>query len=1361
MDGGDAAQTPVAASSEYHSLHTSRAQSDQSAKAHMKQPQSTSSSAGANGAPPPLTGTTAPITGNSEAGDSENGQNADYRVVPLPQRLPTQPPSNIEEFCSNVVITSKYTTWNFLPLFMVESFRKLANAYFLLVSILQCVPDITNTGGLPSNLPVLMFILAVDGVLAIIEDRRRHRADNEANSAECHIITATYTGTSTHLKPTQDPDVSVIQWSDLTVGTIVKLRNRETAPADLVILAVDETDPSDPNGICYVETKSLDGETNLKLRQACENTLHALTAQQVTSLKGYVRCENPNKVIGRFDGTLTMSAQSARPPKHQQQHHAPPTSGFSDDSATVQMPLSIKNVLLRGCQLRNTDWIYGLVANTGPDTKIMQSSVAARPKWSAINEEVNKMIIWLFLFLCALCAAAATAHVVWMYNNQTDTAYLGANRGYASQWFVTAGAYFLLMYNMIPVSLYVTMSSVMFIQAIFMTWDIDMYYDKLDVRMIVRSMGLNEELGQISYVFSDKTGTLTCNVMEFRKCSINGISYGTGTTEIGRAALRRKGIVVADEPLSGSSGTSATKHSAKVPYVNFEDARLMSALERTDRNGGSPEADFFLHLSLSQTVIPEVIEGSNEVRFSASSPDEQALVSGAKFFGFSFESRGLGIARVRLRNKSLMINKDAESELQEFKILDVLEFTSDRKRMSVIAQYPNGELWVLTKGADNMIFPLLSKSQNSPEVMKETMRHLETFGDDGLRTLTIARRRIDEKEYAVWSKRFKDANSSLDEIEKRKNNLPNLIDDLMCEIEKDLILLGATAIEDKLQNHVPRAISNLMKAGMKVWMLTGDKQETAINISYACQLMDNDMKQIVLNCDLFPTQDAVLAHLVEANSQTAHSRQAVVIDGECLEMTLLDDRCREEFLKLAMSCEGVVCCRVSPSQKAEVVTLVRTTNKDARTLAIGDGANDVAMIQRAHVGVGICGMEGMQAVNSSDYAIGQFYFLEKLLLHHGRLNYKRMSVLVGYMFYKNIVMVLAQYYYMVSSNASGQKFYSEIAIQVYNIAYTSLPIIVLGVFDYDVPWSVGRHFPQLYLIGPRRELFNNYTFIKWMCSAVFESLVIFVLVMFGFNDWTSNAGSAPMVQYGLLCFTCVVLVTNMKLIMLQMSWSFYGGLLWWCGVISYLPLSIILSSSIVSLFPSDYGSFQNTLGHASYWLVIPICCVICLLRHFAWTAYQRSFYPLPWQIVQESYVLHKGELQSARPVSPSQIDMEAGIPMMNGMQDDDSNNYFTASSPKHSERQTERMSSSQHSQKRKERISSSSGFAYSYDPETAMAESYMTTHSIRSVSSALSEAENRGRKSREDSRSSEYGDSPSASVTDGSRPSHTTAGLFV
>lgn len=765
----------------------------------------------------------------------------------------------------------------------------------------------------------------------------------------------------------------------------------------------------------------------------------------------------------------------------------------------------------------------------------------------------------------------------------------------------------------------------------------------------------------------------------------------------------------------------------------------MSKLEGGDR---CIEAEFFLHLGLCHTVIPETVEGSDEVRLSASSPDEQALVSGAKYFGFSFESRGLGIARVRISNKAMMTNKNAASELVEYKILDVLEFTSDRKRMSVIAQYPNGEYWILTKGADNMIYPLLSKTKNHPDLLRETSTHLESFGDDGLRTLTIARRRLEASEYEQWSQRFKAANSSLEEIDKRKNGKPNQIDALMSEIERDLVLLGATAIEDKLQQHVPRAIANLMRASMKVWMLTGDKQETAINISYACQLMDNDMKQIILNMETFPNKEKLYSHLVESlrpDPSDGKQRKAVVIDGECLEVTLLDDGCRDAFLKLAMSCEAVVCCRVSPSQKAEVVTLVRTTNKKARTLAIGDGANDVAMIQRAHVGVGICGQEGMQAVNSSDYAIGQFYFLEKLLLHHGRLNYKRMSILVGYMFYKNIVMVLAQYFYMYSTGISGQKFYSELGFQMYNLAYTSLPIIVLGVFDYDVPWEVSSKFPELYQVGPRMELFNTRTFMKWIASAIFESGMIIFFVLYGFNEDQSNTGSAPMVQYGLITFTLVVLVCNLKLVMLQMSWTVIGAVCWFIGVLAYLPLSIIVSSYWVSLFTTDYGSFQNTLLQETYWLVIPVCVVAALLRNFSFVAFQRRFYPEPWQIVQERYVISK----SAGPGVHSPFDLEAGEANDHGR-------------PYLAVEEVERVS--QMPAERKKRVSS--GFAFSYDPQTTAAESYMASHSVSSASSAITEAESRRRVSREDSRASDFGDVIGDRVSEhsGSGNANTNAG---
>ncbi|RHZ31571.1 hypothetical protein DYB37_012311, partial [Aphanomyces astaci] len=594
----------------------------------------------------PTAGTAAPGTAYREITKSPKPSSAEIttdNAAPSEYRQLYLNPRGNEvhgPFCTNVVITSKYTVWSFLPKFTVESFAKLANAYFLVVSALQCIPAISNTNGIPSSLPVLLFILAVDGTLAIIEDRRRHLADEEANSAKCNVVNRS-TGA-----------LETILWSALQVGQIVKLDNRGTAPADLLILAVHEVDVDHKAGICYVETKSLDGETNLKLRQAMESTLEVQTEAEVSALHGRVECEQPNKAISRFAGSFFVD-----------QH----------DGSIANHPISIKNILLRGCQLRNTEWMYGLVLNTGPDTKIMQSSAKPVAKWSSINGQVNRMIQWLLLLLVLLCSGSATAYVFWdntfnAYACATavpPTCYLSLETNSAVQrWFVGFGQYFLLMYQIIPVSLYVTISTVMFLQAIFMSWDLDMYFEELDVRMIVRTMGLNEELGQISYVFSDKTGTLTCNVMEFRKCSINGVSYGLGTTEIGmfftkiptfllyfslsfmiskgRAALKRKGLPVPEVPVS--------KKGAKVPYVNFEDPRLhqkLTAIPLNSSTNWTKEAEFFLHLAICHTVIPEQAtdkHGDAVLRYSASSPDEQALVSAAKFFGFAFESRGLGVA---------------------------------------------------------------------------------------------------------------------------------------------------------------------------------------------------------------------------------------------------------------------------------------------------------------------------------------------------------------------------------------------------------------------------------------------------------------------------------------------------------------------------------------------------------------------------------------------------------------------------------------------------------------------------------------------------------------------------------------------
>ncbi|KAG3115428.1 Phospholipid-transporting ATPase 3 [Phytophthora idaei] len=1095
------------------------------------------------------------------------------------------PGNAVFDKCSNVVVTSKYNLATFLPKFLKESFAKVANFFFLMVCVLQSIPSISNTYGYPTNAPVLFFVISIDAVFAVMEDLRRHKSDNEANSATCHVI--------------QDGQVVDRKWADIKVGDFLQIRNREVIPADVLVLAVAEPVGEPPSGICYVETKSLDGETNLKLRQAVAATMSSLAnPAELALLRGVVKCEQPNPHISKFAGKVEVTV--------------------GDGCGVEVMPLSVKNVLLRGCNLRNTDWVFGLVLNTGNDTKIMQSASGAPSKWSDLMLNINRMIVILCLGLFVACAMAATCYITWQYDIVRNAWYIQLteserNRTRFVAFIQMLFYYFLLLYQVIPISLYVSMTSVKFLQSRFMSWDLEMYHAETDTPAIVRTMELNEELGQISYVFSDKTGTLTCNVMEFRKCSINGISYGSGITEIGRAALVRAGKPIPPEPKLDPS-------IKKIPFVNFVDKSLFDGMKGS---AGEKQKEkimqFFEHLAVCHTVIPEKLE-SGEVRLSASSPDEQALVAGAAFAGFKFESRSVGTALV-----------DVLGQRVTYEVLDVLEFNSTRKRMSVVVRKPSGELLLYTKGADMMIYQRLKNDPAMLKLKNTTRDHMEKYADDGLRTLALAVKKLDERWFQQWKMRFDDVQGNVAEIDRRKDGKPNAIDDLMEEIEEGLELIGATAIEDKLQDGVPQCLANLTRAGIKVWMLTGDKEETAINISYACSLLDNSIQQVIVNATTCPDEAAIRAKLNAAAREFLDGAKgmaggsekeiSLVIDGEALEMALRPGTA-PHLLSFAKLCRAVICNRVSPAQKAEMVKLVRDNIKTVRTLAIGDGANDVAMIQAAHVGVGISGQEGMQAVNSSDYAIAQFRFLERLLLVHGRWNYIRISKLVLYMFYKNITLVLAQYWYGYLSGASGSKMYWEIGVQLYNVAFTGLPIVVVGVLDKDLPAPFSIEYPDLYRRGPDRFFFNMYTFCRWIAAAFYESLIIFVVMSYGFNASEKAGGSESRVEFGMVAFSLTVLIVNIKIWMIADRWTLLSFSLWLGSVISWFGFATLGTETpyfaTFKIGYDEFGAFAPTAKTWGYFLVLVMGCSLALGRHIAYNLYQRTFHPDLAQLLQES-----------------------------------------------------------------------------------------------------------------------------------------------
>ena len=784
-------------------------------------------------------------------------------------------------------------------------------------------------------------------------------------------------------------------WKNVRVGDFVRIFNEDPVPADVIIL-----NTSDPDGACYVETKNLDGETNLKVRQALHSGRGIKHAKDCEQTEFVIESEPPHANLYQYSGVARWTQKSASDP--------------TSPGNPMAEPISINNVLLRGCSLRNTEWILGVVVFTGQETKIMLNSGMTPSKRSRIARELNWDVIYNFVILFFMCLVTGIINgVIWSQgNNSLDYFEFGSIGGNPPvDGIITFVAAIILFQNLVPISLYISLEIIRTLQAFFIYSDTFMYYEKVDYPCTPKSWNISDDLGQIEYIFSDKTGTLTQNVMEFKKCSINGIPYGEAYTEAQAGMQRRQGIDVEaeGEKVHKQIAEARVKMLADLrrihpnPYLHDEELTFVAPDFVNDLQGQAGDEQkaaneqFMLALALCHTVITERLPGNPpKIEFKAQSPDEAALVATARDCGFTVMGRS---------NEGIILNIMGQEK--EFQVLNTLEFNSSRKRMSAILRMPDGKLMLFCKGADSVIYSRLRKGEQQA-LRKDTAEHLEMFAREGLRTLCIAQKELNEEEYRLWNKEHDLAAAA---IVDREDKLETVSD----AIERDLTLLGGTAIEDRLQDGVPDTIALLADAGIKLWVLTGDKVETAINIGFSCNLLNNEMDLIVFKMedDTIPAAEAELdKHLASfgisgsdeelkiarKNHEPPAPTHAIVIDGDALKI-VLDESLRQKFLLLCKQCKSVLCCRVSPAQKAAVVQMVKD-GLDVMTLSIGDGANDVAMIQEADVGVGIAGEEGRQAVMSSDYAIAQFRFLQRLVLVHGRWSYRRLAETIANFFYK-------------------------------------------------------------------------------------------------------------------------------------------------------------------------------------------------------------------------------------------------------------------------------------------------------------------------------------------------------------------------
>lgn len=1069
-----------------------------------------------------------------------------------------------EGYPNNYVSTSKYNLATFIPKFLVEQFSKYANLFFLFTAFIQQVPGVSPTNRYTTIAPLSLVLLA-SAFKEISEDLKRHQSDSELNSRTCQVL---------------DPNtVSFVPraWKDVRVGDLIRLESDDFIPADMILIS-----SSEPEGLSYIETSNLDGETNLKIKQASHQTAHLTSAAAFARLAGHLRSEQPNNSLYTYEGTLELSGQ--------------------------KIPMSPDQLLLRGAQMRNTPWCYGLVVFTGHETKLMRNATAAPIKRTAVERQVNVQIVFLFIVLLALSLSSTIGSSIrqWFFAKNQWYLLSAELTGNRAKGFIEDILTFVILYNnLIPISLIVTMEVVKYQQAQLINSDLDMYYAKTDTPALCRTSSLVEELGQIEYIFSDKTGTLTRNEMEFRQASIAGVAYADIVDESKRGEVDENGQV------TGGQRTFAELR-------KLERAEGLTGGMSAGGSGGSGGGkevyvvrEFLSLLAVCHTVIPEM-KGEKLV-YQASSPDEAALVAGAELLGYKFYQR---------KPKSVFVEIAGVS--QQFDILNVCEFNSTRKRMSTVVRGPDGKIKLYCKGADTVILERLSKNQPYTE---QTLVHLEDYATEGLRTLCLAMREIPEAEYQQWSVLYDQAAATI-------NGRGDALDKAAEIIEKEMFLLGATAIEDKLQEGVPETIHTLQMAGIKVWVLTGDRQETAINIGMSCRLISESMNLVIINEEnAHDTQEFITKRLNAIKNQRKSGELedlALVIDGKSLTWAL-EKEISKTFLELAILCKAVVCCRVSPLQKALVVKLVKKNQKSI-LLAIGDGANDVSMIQAAHVGIGISGVEGLQAARSADVAISQFRYLKKLLLVHGSWSYQRLSKLILYSFYKNIVLYMTQFWYSFFNNFSGQIAYESWTLSFYNVIFTVLPPLVIGVFDQFVSARMLDRYPQLYMLGQQNAFFTPTSFWLWFANAIYHSLVLYgfsIILFWGDLKQTDGLDTGHWF-WGTTLYLAVLLTVLGKAALVSDLWTKYtvaaipGSFIF---TMIFLPLYALAAPAIG--FSTEYAGIVPRLWeNGVFYLTLLLLPVVCLIRDYVWKYYRRTYSPASYHIAQE---LQKYNIPDYRP----------------------------------------------------------------------------------------------------------------------------------
>ena len=1164
---------------------------------------------------------------------------------------------------TNYISTTKYNIITFLPKSLLLQFTRLPNVYFLFIAILQSIPAISPLTSVTAILP-LVFVLCVSMIRELIEDIGRYKYDKANNNRKVVIF-----------KNNQFiEDIS----ENIQVGDIVLVNENEEFPCDLILL-----DSSNSDGICFIETGSLDGEKNLKNKIANidlkGNFYHkGVLTQNFLNIEGKIKCDFPNPELYKFDGKMSLIWNGSP----------------NDEIEKLNYVLTASQLLLKGALLRQTNQIAGIVVYSGSNNKILLNSKNPKMKLSNIERLMNTLLVFVFFLQLILCLICAIYHRKYEKNNYDFLdIYIFSNSKVKKESFLSFFTYLLLLNTMIPISLIVTLEIIKVFQGLFISFDIELFSFVRQKFCGPNSVSIIEELGKINYIFSDKTGTLTCNKMQFKYCVIGNLCFEyvrdeqiilnnnyvninmSNNKKYDSLNSKSRGLsknfddnnlnqyaydmnnnqinnynnmhIPSNPPpqytnnINNNNNSQLTDKSrgallsAAAPTTLFEGEKFPSKKElnkiikinsnymydivsRKNSQYSSNEIEmintFWMALAIGNECIPSFNEQTGILEYNGMSPDDIELVKASSEQGYTMLKSPNDIKRIKYGNNEKSV---------DYKILNIISFTSDRKRMSIIIRDPKNNIIMYSKGADSEIKKRLNPNGKKSH-LDYAVKFTDYFSSKGYRTLFIGYKKLSENDYSNFAKKLKDAELNLENKETLVNHCYN-------EMEQNLTLLGVTIVEDKLQDQVPETIKDLRNAGIKIWMLTGDKLDTAENISLSCNLISKENKNYRISASSDLKEDILSfftdfgkTNGIEININNNNEEEkeeffnesnikpfSLIIESAVLGYIFNDKIITRNFLKIALCAVSVVCCRVSPLQKSQVVKEVKNINKNFITLAIGDGGNDVSMIMEAHVGIGIYGEEGMLAVQSSDFSIGEFKFLRRLLFFHGRNSLNRTGNMILYFFFKNFTFTIIQFYFTFYNIASGQSIIDDWFISCYNLIFTALPLGVQALTNFDVLSSdyefADQLMPLLYYESNYNCVFSVSSFCWSLFKAIFYSAINFFVVIYSSKESSiGNLGQYSDIWFNSLClYTNIIFVVSFSLMIKQMYWvwlfPFIIILTSW--IIFFLFCIIAQSQSMFNSSGAIYPSFQS----GKFWFNVIIVTGFCFIFDYLLHSFEINF----------------------------------------------------------------------------------------------------------------------------------------------------------